>query len=221
MTEEPRRVELDRSAEEKVLDWVECYGVLGRHATYPDVDGGTISGRLDDREDVARFVALSGEAGRCLSLYALATNPEGLDADRLRAWGVKGETLRQLKEQALAEVSDAVDRHLESEACTRLYHKRDGTYMRGPGFHSLLGALWLQMGILFTAPEEDISYCRWCGDVIRFEEGEPPPADAPKGSRGKHRTHSNRAFCEYKYGVKDWCKNAYHADRRRRKKGKR
>jgi len=112
-------------------------------------------------------------------------------------------------------VDETIDSYLESETCTRRYRSRDGSTFRGPSFHSLLGALWLQMSNFRDAPEEAIRRCKWCGDPIAIEWGEPPPSDAPKGARGKHKTHSNRKFCESKNGVQNKCKNAYNYAERR------
>lgn len=213
----------DKDVPPVVLDWVERYGVLGRHATYPkpgEADG-TISGRLDDRESVIQFVRLSVEAGRCLRLFSAIRNPAGLDLEALHGMGVgdPGSPAGRLRDRAESEVSDIVSKHLESETCDRLYRRKDGTYLKGPGFHSLLGAMYLQMANLMCASDEAITFCRWCGKVINFEESEPPPADAPKGTRrGKHKTHRTRAYCEYTHGVKDWCKNQYHTDLSRRAK---
>jgi hypothetical protein len=41
------------------------------------------------------------------------------------------------------------------------------------------------------------------GSVVTFEQSDSLPSDAPKGARGKHKTHSNRRFCKEKYGVED------------------
>jgi hypothetical protein len=201
----------------RVLDWIEGYGVLGRYGTYPTPDGGTITDRFDDREEIMIFVARAVEANRCLQLFGAATEPGGPNVEKLRDLDVKGATPEQMKERALAEVVDTTDKHLESETFTRLYRSRDDSKLfRGPGFHSLLGAMWLQMSNLLTAPEENIRRCRWCGDIITFEAGEPPPSDAPKGTRGKHKTHKNRDFCKQKHGVKDWCKNQWNYSRHKR-----
>ena len=62
--------------------------------------------------------------------------------------------------------------------------------------------------------------CRWCGDIITFEVGEPPPSEVPKGSRGKHKTHKNRDFCKQKRGVKGYCKNQWHYERRKKGGGR-
>jgi hypothetical protein len=37
-------------------------------------------------------------------------------------------------------------------------------------------------------------------------------SDAPKGARGKHKTHKNREFCKTMDGVKDYCKNQFNYD---------
>ena len=201
----------------RVLSWIEGYGVLGRYGTYPTPEEGVVQGRFGDRELVFRFVELSVEANRVLRLFGAATEPDGPNVEKLRSLDVEGHTPEQMKERALNEVDDIIDKHLESETFTRLYRSRDDNKLfRGPGFHSLLGALWLQMSNLRTAPEEDIKRCRWCGDIITFEAGEPPPSDAPKGARGKHKTHKNRDFCRTKHGVKDWCKNQWNYDRRKK-----
>ena len=57
-----------------------------------------------------------------------------------------------------------------------------------------------------------------CGKVVNFEQGEPPPSDAPKGARGKHKTHKNREYCKRKYGVTDYCKNQFNYEQRKKAK---
>jgi hypothetical protein len=68
----------------------------------------------------------------------------------------------------------------------------------------------------FETHTEDIIFCEWCGAVVTFEQGDPIPSDAPKGACSKHKTHSNRRFCKEKHGVKDYCKNKFSYDRRKR-----
>jgi hypothetical protein len=93
----------------------------------------------------------------------------------------------------------------------------DGTNIRGPGFRSLLGALYLQMSNFRDV--EAIMGCKWCGDVVNFEQGELPPSDALKGARGKHKTHENRESCKAKYGVENYCKNKYNYEPRKEEEG--
>lgn len=201
---------------QRVGSWVEGYGVLGRHGTYPTPEGGMVTGRCDRREEVMVFVRLAVEANRSLQLFSAATEPGGANAEKLRDLGVTDGTTDEMKRQAMTEIVATVDKHLENETFTRLYSDKDGKLHREPGFCSLLGALWLQMSNFVIATQGDITRCRWCGDIIALErKGEPPPSDAPRGTRGKHKTHKNRVFCKEKQGVKDRCKNQWHHDRRK------
>ncbi len=204
-------------APETILDWVERNGTLGVHTWYPEPDGGWTAGRFDYRESVLKFVELSIEAGRVLQLYEAANRPEGPDADRLRAMGISGDTPKRLADGAEAEYLDTLNKHRQNETFTRTYRHRDrGRLFSGPAFHSLLGAMWLQFAALVETPEEAVTRCRWCGDVVNFEPRELPPSDAPKGQRGKHKTHSNRRFCPSKHGRTDYCKNRYNYERRKK-----
>jgi hypothetical protein len=65
----------------------------------------------------------------------------------------------------------------------------------GYGFHSLLGAMWFQMGRMLDDTVEKRRF-EWCGRVIAIEPGEVPrnPVVA-KNVRGKHKTHKNKSFC--------------------------
>lgn len=176
-----------------------------------------VTGRSDRREEVMVFVRLAVEANRSLQLFSAATEPGGANVEKLRDLGVTDGTPEEMKKRAMAEIIGTVDKHLENETFTRLYSGKDGKLHREPGFRSLLGALWLQMSNFVVATQGDITRCRWCGDVIALEEskGEPPSSDAPRGTRGKHKTHKNRVFCKEKQGVKDRCKNQWHHDRRK------
>jgi hypothetical protein len=94
--------------------------------------------------------------------------------------------------RAKANIDALLERqHLQKvrrETCVERYYRGDGTSFRGPGFLSLLGALYLQMSNFRDA--EDITYCKWCGEVVNFEQCEPPPSDAPKGARtSRKRLH--------------------------------
>ena len=189
--------------------------MLGRDDVYPTPDGGMISGRPDDREKVYMFVVRAVEANRCLRLFSAATERGGPNVEKLRDLGIKPGTDQRMKERAMAQVIDTIDIHLRNETFTRLYRSRDdGKLFRGPGFHSLLGAMWLQMAALATAPEEDIRRCRWCGEPITFKAGEPP-SELRRRARGKYRTRKDRVYCKQKNGVKDYCKTQYNDNRRK------
>jgi len=68
-------------------------------------------------------------------------------------------------------------------------------------------------------PKEHITFCDWCGAVVTFDHGVSPPSDAPKGARGRHKTHRNREYCKSKHGVKDYCKNQFNYEQRKKAKG--
>jgi hypothetical protein len=145
---------------------------------------------------------------RRLRLFEAAKNPDGPDVRKLQRLGALGKTPEERKAVALDEVYRTVDKYLKRETYVRSYRHGDGTASRGFGFRSLLGALFLQLSDLVNAPQGHVRFCKWCREVIAFEQGEPPAADVPKGTRGKHRTHSNREYCKEKYGITNYCKTS-------------
>jgi hypothetical protein len=181
---------------------------------------GTLWSPPDDIQWVEEFVMHSVIANRCWRLLAAAKARGGPDAEKLRELlqdlDVKGDTPAQLAKRAKSVADSILNFYLRRETCVERYSLGDGKSVRGPGFLSLLGALYLQMSNFRDA--EDITYCKWCGKVVDFEQGEPPPSDAPKGARGKHKTHSNREYCIRKYGVENYCKNQFNNDQRKKAK---
>lgn len=212
----------DEAAVPIVQDWVERHGVLGEYAPYPIMNNEQAWQRCNHRQSVYGFVYHAVRAGKCLRLLEAVKAPDGPDVEKIRELGlagVRGDTPAQLAKSALRAVDTIVDTYLMRETCLRRYRLDNGTSFRGPSFHSLLGAMYLQMSNFRDASTKDIKFCRWCGDLITFKQSEPPPSDAPKGTRrGKHKTHKNRDFCKEKYGVKDYCKNKWHAENRKKAK---
>ena len=210
---------------------LKVHGTLGAGQAHPHVDSRysaidrTFSGRVwsppDDIQWVDEFVMHSMIANGCWRLLKAAKAPGGPDAEKLREllreMDVEDDTPARLAKRARSVVDSFLNFYLRRETCVERYHLGNGTSVRGPGFLSLLGALYLQMSNFRDA--EEITYCKLCGEVVTFEQGDPPPSDAPKGTRGKHKTHSNREYCKEKYGVKDYCKNKWHADRRKKARG--
>jgi hypothetical protein len=202
----------------------------GVDSAYPYIDSRysaidrTFSGRVwsppDDIQWVDEFVSHAVIANRCWRLLAAAKARGGPDAEKLRELlrelDVQGDTPAQLAKRAKSVVDSILNFYLRRETHVERYRLGDGTSVRGPGFLSLLGAMYLQMSNFRDA--EDITYCKWCGDVVNFEQGEPPPSDAPQGTQGKHKPHSNREYCKFKYGVKDYCKNQWHSQQRKKAK---
>jgi hypothetical protein len=207
------------------------YGTLGAGHAYPGIDSSTysaidrtLSGRVwsppDDIQSVDEFVMHSLIANRCWRLLKAAKLRGGPDAknlrELLRELGVEDDTPLRLAKRARSLVDSFLNFYLRRETCVERYRLDDGKSVRGPGFLSLLGALYLQMSSFRDA--EDITYCKWCGEVVAFEEGTPPPSDAPRGARGKHKTHKTREYCKEKYGVKNYCKNQFNYARQRKAK---
>jgi hypothetical protein len=78
-------------------------------------------------------------------------------------------------------------------------------------FHSLLGAMWLQMSWLFDDKTEQ-RRCKWCGKVILIEPGGMPryPGLA-KNVRGRYKTRKDKAFCNDRQDKsKSGCRAKYH-----------
>jgi hypothetical protein len=214
----------------KVLDWVKRYGTLGAGQAYSNVEGRysaidwTFSCRLwphpDDIQSVDEFVMLSVRANRCWRLLKAAKARGGPDAEKLRellrGLNAEDDTPARLANLARSLVDQYLNIYLRKETCVERYPLGHGKSVRGPGFLSLLGALYLQMSNFQDA--EEITYCKWCGEVVDFEKGDRAPSDTPKGTRGKHKTHSNREYCKEKYGKKDYCKNQFNYQRRKKAK---
>ena len=207
------------------------HGTLGAGHAYPGLDSSTYSaidrtfgGRVwsppDGIQSVDEFVMHSLIANLCWRLLKAAKLRGGPDAKNLRELlgelGVEDDTPLRLAKRARSLVDSFLNFYLRRETCVERYLLGDGKSVRGPGFLSLLGAMYLQMYDFRDA--EDIKYCRWCGDVVDLEQRVPPPSDAPKGTRGKHKTHKNREFCKEKYGVKNYCKNQFNYQRRKKAK---
>jgi hypothetical protein len=103
-----------------------------------------------------------------------------------------------LKRAALDYVAETVHLRVTGECYPRLYRQRDGTFRRGWGFKSLLGAMWLQMMWLMSASEEDIHLCPWCRKTVTFEPSPEQPEIDPglkKNARKNYRTRSDKTYC--------------------------
>jgi len=197
------------------------HNVSSRYSVIDTASGAIVWSPPLDIQSVDEFVMHSTIAHCCWRLLSASKARGGPDAETLRdfLWwlGVENDgTPAQLAKRAKSLVDEFLNIYLRKETCIQRYQLGDGKSIRGPGSLSLLGALFLQMSNFRDA--EEITYCKWCGDVVTFEQGGPPPRDAPKGTRGKHKTHSNREYCKEKHGVKDYCKNQFNAQRRKKAK---
>lgn len=204
---------LDTERNRKVaLRWTEGYGVLG---LTPRRKLGSVGGdpRGGESDTVKRFAYEAWAANATLRLYEATTAPEGPKLDVILRQvpyleGIRGpETIR---EQALESVLKQVKIRLERHSYLQIY-KVNGKWECGYGFHSLLGALWLQMSWLFDNDIEE-RRCKWCGRFIAIESGEMPrDPGLAKNVRGRYKTRKDKSFCsDPQDKSKSGCRANYH-----------
>jgi hypothetical protein len=112
----------------------------------------------------------------------------------------------QLKEVALEFVARTVQNHVSSECYPLLFKRKDGSFLQGWGFKSLLGAMYVQLMWLMTATGENVRRCLWCHKVITFHQPEQPRDLWTPNDRGRgYRTRRDIKFCNNK----GKCKGAY------------
>jgi hypothetical protein len=192
--------------------WVTTYGVLGLEGVdYLEIPGRSAY-RQGRRESLSAFVAAVREAARCLELYEAATAPGGPDADVLERYRALGSTLQQKREWALVVVGDIVGEHVSTDCYPRLYRtveygkdgearfwhdKKTTEFQQGWGFHSLLGAMYLQMMLYMTEGGEGRRGKRpGCYRLVTFDPPRPAgDVGLKKGARGKYRTRRDKVFC--------------------------
>ncbi len=200
------------------LQWARDFGVLGftpvtnRGAWWGDPRGGV-------GDSVAAFAAEAWIANKTLRLYEAATRPgelggvhvetilslaphlyRGLHPDEARNWAL---------DQAATNIQYRVARY----AYPQLYQRRDHTFVEGYDFANLCGALWLRALWLLVA--DDVRRCEYpqCNRIIVYREPEPPPLNAPKGTRGKYRTRKDAEHCPEWTGRH--CRVYHHREKRR------
>jgi hypothetical protein len=195
-----------------MLEWATTYGVLGveslRHWEAPRSDY-----PRNRRESLASFTGAVREAARCRELYEAATAPDDGTAEiMLEKYQASGNTLRERREWAFIVSGDIVGERLMADCYPLLYRvvenekagkahfwfdKRTVGFEQGWGFHSLLGAMYLQMALYMKEGGEGPRCKR--PDCYRLVTFDPPRAAGGQGpnsgSRSKHRTHSNKVFC--------------------------
>lgn len=138
-----------------VRAWISEYGVLG----LAGVDDGLNAGR---RESVRGFWKAASQAAMILDLYeaSIPKKPDQRLGEVLVRWepGVdwNGIPVSDQREYALGRVGDVVGRIVKEECYPLLWRQVSKTRSRTQGFtydfgfHSLLGAMYLQMMLLLT-----------------------------------------------------------------------
>jgi hypothetical protein len=209
---------------EVVVDWAETYGLLAssREEDVLEQPGPGGQERISGygcRESVSGFARAAGEVRTCLRTYEalrrnedwelekLASEVGPLPADAMRPW-----EREQGHERAwlFGVLGRMIQARLHEHCYPQFNIYTRGGYPTGRfvlswGFHSLLGAIWLQMAWLLE-DESSVRFCRLpdCRRVITFELGEPS-YEVSRPGRGTYSTRSDRVFCKGRP-----CKQKYH-----------
>jgi hypothetical protein len=199
-----------------VKDWAERYGLLGRpwsrmvtiFGTKAEIDEEEpewMSCRGTDRlQEVSEFSRTAEEANRCLRLYEAAASEEGPIREDLEFYGISWSEPGKMRKDALFEVSKIVQRNLTAHCYPQLtYNRIDGTShpVMTWGFHTLQGALFVQMARILTAKKRDIKRCEYpgCTKVVRIEgPKETDPSKMNDRSKG-YKTRKDKKFCTPKH----------------------
>jgi len=196
---------------ERWEDWISHYGVLGLQRPNPTLKHGRWKG--GPAETFSAFKEEAREANETLMLFEAASNPEGPDIDYIKQFGEsRGITFEDssrrrplnagaFRQGALYMVFSRVRRKLREECYMDLDMTNDGTFGFSWGFHSLLGAMYLQLAFLMrnTAAAR---YCRapGCNRMLSFDAPQETPEErverlSTKGKRKPQKRRSDKEFC--------------------------
>jgi hypothetical protein len=195
------------------VDWISRYGVLGLQRPDPRLKHGRWKG--GPAETLSAFEAEAWAANETLKLYEAASNPEGPDVDYIKQFGeARGITFEDsssrrplnagaFRQGALYMVFSRVRGKVREECYTDFDMTNDGAFGFSWGFHSLLGAMYLQIAFLMrnTAAAR---YCRapGCNRIISFDAPQETPEErlerlsANKVKRKPQKRRSDTEFCD-------------------------
>lgn len=170
-----------------MLEWIKKYGVLGLMPAGnfgPDL-------RSDREESLFLFWYEVHRAARCMALYKAATGPSRL----LKRSGVPGKTLAEKRQLAISILTDNVNHTLKRHCYPKLYYqvRKDNGETADVGlswgFHSLLGAMYLQMAWRITSRRCEAP---GCNNIIGFHKRSDAET-CNKTCKERRRYHRNRA----------------------------
>lgn len=191
---------------DELIDELHWLNSLGReYRLYSgSVEGGP-------RESYRSFEREAHKANRLLRVYEAATAKDDLGHDRpdvakvrkyAEAEGITGhriETSKNAKGWAIGWVGYAVQ-EIIAEDCFPLLHQTGFKISRGWGFHTLLGAMYLQMAWLMTATEEVRCQGPGCTKIIRYDQPELSLEQleqlGQRGYRKPYKPRSDKVFCD-------------------------
>jgi hypothetical protein len=205
---------------ERWVDWITRYGVLGLQRPDPTLKLGRWKG--GPAETFSAFKEEDCEANETLKLLEAASNPEGPDVDYIKQFGeARGITFEDSSRQrplnagafrqgALYAVFARVRRKLREECYTDLDMTNDGAFGFSWGFHSLLGAMYLQLAFSMrnTAAAR---YCRApdCNRMLSFDAPQETPEErveriSIKGKRKPQKPRIDKEYCNKAHYMRWW-----------------
>jgi hypothetical protein len=182
-------------------------------------------------ESVARFVAEALEARMVRRLYEAATASPSPDTENIVAlmssqqdgWEQElglpstqdshSRTLDRVHDWALIVVEEAVQRKLQRHSHLTLTIGK-GSYGEGRAFHSLLGAMWMQMLWLMCGSARRCEM-PGCNRILSLEESEQ--STQQRGKTSKRKTPKHKRFCSDGHRV-EWNREYGTGKSRRRPK---
>jgi len=148
-----------------MLEWIKNYGVLGLV-----VEGISWLGQRSERdENLFAFWHEVQRAAACMALYEAATGRGRM----LKRLSLPGKTLAEKRKSAARTLSQNVQHTLERHCYPKLYYQVRQDSDETPdvglswGFHSLLGAMYLQMAWRMTSRRCDAP---GCNNIIGLHE---------------------------------------------------
>ena len=177
-------------------------------------------------ESVARFVAEALEARMVRQLYEAATagpKPDHeviasfmssqSDGSRPSTRESHGITTDQAHDWALTVVEETVQRKLQKHSHLTLTVNR-GSYQEGRAFHSLLGAMWMQMLYLMCGSAR-VCELPGCNRILSLDESDQSARQRTK--HPKRKTPKHKRFCSDGHRV-EWNREYGTGKSRRRAK---
>jgi hypothetical protein len=174
---------------ERMLDWIKRYGVLG---LTPEGNTGLRSRR---HENLFLFWDEVREAAKCMALYEAATGPGRL----LKRSSLPGKTLTEKRKSALLLLGSKVGHILKRDCYPKLYYQEVGQeredtgeiagFALSWGFHSLLGAMYLQMAWRIKSRQCEAP---GCNNIIGLHERRDKYT-CSKACKERRRQHRRKA----------------------------
>ncbi len=205
---------------EVVKLWANNYGLLASSREEDTLEHVSGFGR---RESLRSFAKAAGEVRACLRIYEdlLDEKEESLTEFRQYTMSLPEDLVRELLSEIVrghlageerpavyspalySVIAQVIQRRLHEHCYPQLTTftragKPSGRFGFGCGFHTLLGAVWLQLAWLLSA-EGQPRRCKLptCRRIIKVEPGQPAdPGWRETYVHGKHKTRSDREFCK-------------------------